>query len=291
MEEIAILQINDLILNDLQNDFYANTIPLHLKINHNHIEKPHKHNFYVSMLFTQGTGTHEIDFKRYEIKPGAVFMLAPGQTHSWNLSEDIDGYIFYHSQEFLDLHFVRDTIREYPVFRSIFYPNVVYLDKEGISDITYIFTKMMVEIATNKWKSHQLLVNLTSQFYILTNRLLMLEDGFNKILNSQYSNHFMKFEDLLEDKYKTEKSAAAYAEALNMTQKHLNRICRTMINQTTTDLIINRVLLEAKRMLIYTDKNFNEISAALGYDDYSYFSKIFKRKVGETPKDFLKKYI
>ncbi|MDR0229443.1 MAG: AraC family transcriptional regulator [Flavobacteriaceae bacterium] len=290
MEEIAILQINDLAHNNLQTDFYANTIPLHLKDNHNHIEKPHKHNFYVSMIFTQGTGIHEIDFKKHHIKPGSVFTLAPGQTHSWNLSEDIDGYIFYHSQEFLDLHFVRDTIREYPIFRSIFYPNVVYLHEKDIKEIAYIFLKMMEEIAQDKWKSHQMLVNLTSQFYILTNRLLMLEESFNKIINSQYSNHFMRFEDLLEEHYKKEKSAAAYAEALNMTQKHLNRICKTMINQTTTDLIINRVLLEAKRMLIYTDKNFNEIAIALGYEDYSYFSKIFKRKVGETPKDFLKKY-
>lgn len=290
MEEIAILQMNDLVHNNLQTDFYANTIPLHLKDNHKHIEKPHKHNFFVSMIFTKGSGIHEIDFKKYDVNPGTVFMLAPGQTHSWNLSDDIDGYIFYHSQEFLDLHFVRDTIREYPVFRSIFYPNVVHLAIANDKDIEDIFLKMIKEVSQENWKRNQMLVNLTSQFYIYTNRLLMLEDSFNKILNSQYSNHFLRFEDLLEEHYKSEKSAAAYAETLNMTQKHLNRICKTMINLTTTDLIINRVLLEAKRMLIYTDKNFNEIALILGYDDYSYFSKIFKRKVGETPKDFLKRY-
>lgn len=290
MEEIAVLQMNDLIHNNLQTDFYANTIPCHLKDNHNHIEKPHKHNFYVSMLFTKGTGTHEIDFNIYDIKPGTVFMLSPGQTHSWNLSEDIDGYIFFHSQEFLDIHFVRDIVRDYPVFRSIFYPNAVYLPETDVHTLEYLLKTMMNEVLQNNWKRNQMLVNITSQFYIYNNRILLQEEEFNKVINSQYSSHFLRFEDLLENMYKLEKSAAAYADALNMTQKHLNRICKTMVNQTTTDIIINRVLLEAKRMLIYTEKNFNEIAMSLGYDDYSYFSKIFKRKVGETPKDFIKKY-
>jgi len=62
------------------------------------------------------------------------------------------------------------------------------------------------------------------------------------------------------------------------------------VDKTTTDIIIDRVILEAKRMLIYTGKSFSEIGSMLGYDDYSYFSKVFKKKVGYTPKEFLKKY-
>lgn len=290
MDEIAILQMDDLTHNNLQTDFYANTIPNHLKDNHNHIEKPHKHNFYVSILFTKGTGTHDIDFNQYQIKPGAVFMLSPMQTHSWNLSEDIDGYIFFHSQEFLDIHLITDSIRDYPVFRSSIYPNAVYLQAEEITSLEYLLQTMLVEVSQSKWKRNEMLVNMTSQFYIYNNRVLLAEENFKKLVNNQYSAHFLHFEALLEKQFKSEKSAAAYADSLNMTQKHLNRICKTMVNQTTTDIILNRVLLEAKRMLIYSTKNLAEIAMSLGYEDYSYFSRIFKRKVGETPKDFLKRH-
>ncbi|MDM1378993.1 helix-turn-helix domain-containing protein [Myroides marinus] len=290
MEEITILQMRDLTDEVKGADFYANTIPQHLITNHNHVEKPHRHDFYVCMIFTQGSGTHEIDFHSYEIKPGAIFVLAPGQTHSWVLSDDIDGYIFFHTQEFFDLYFVRETIREYPVFRSSYYPNGLIIEGQDKLILESVFKRIAEEVDGNRWKKNTVLVNLASLLYIEFNRLILAGDSFIAVSNLQYNNHLQHFEDLLEKNFQTEKSAAVYAEWMNMTQKHLNRVCKTLVDKTTTDIIIDRVILEAKRMLIYTGKSFNEIGSMLGYDDYSYFSKVFKKKVGYTPKEFLKKY-
>lgn len=289
MDEIDILQIGDLVHHKGEISFYANTIPNHLLINHSRIEKPHKHNFYTSMIFTAGSGTHEIDFNRYIVKPGTVFTLAPGQTHSWELSDDINGYIFFHNQEFFDLFFVRETLREYPVFRSIFFPNGICLSDEHQHRITDYFKRMLEEVKRDYWRKDMMLVNLTVQFYIEINRVLLSGERFQKT-NSPYNLHFQRFEDLLEQHFIQEKSALFYAEKLNLSPKHLNRICKATVNQTTTEVIWNRVLLETKRMLIYSRKNFAEIASVLGCDDYSYFSKVFKRKTGATPKDFLKHY-
>ena len=85
-------------------ELYINTFKNHLKA-HSFIEKPHRHNFYLLVLFTNGTGKHEIDFAKYEIKPGSLFVLQPGQIHNWQLSADIDGYIFFYSQEIYNLYF------------------------------------------------------------------------------------------------------------------------------------------------------------------------------------------
>ncbi|MCC9042558.1 AraC family transcriptional regulator [Myroides sp. M-43] len=290
MEDITILQMRDLTDDVKGADFYANTIPQHLIANHNHIERPHRHDFYVCIIFTQGNGTHEIDFHSYEVCPGAVFMLAPGQTHSWVLSDDIDGYIFFHTQDFFDLFFVRETIREYPVFRSTYYPNGLTVDGLDMDMLRDLFMRIVNEVSHNKWKKNTVLVNLASLLYIEFNRLLLAGDSFVAVSNMQYNNHLQHFEDLLEKNFHIEKSAAVYADKMNMTQKHLNRVCKTLVDKTTTDIIIDRVILESKRMLIYTGKSFNEIASVLGYDDYSYFSKVFKKKVGYTPKEFLKKY-
>ncbi|UVD78326.1 AraC family transcriptional regulator [Myroides albus] len=290
MTNITVLQMGDLTHDQVRNDFYANTIPNHLKTNHAHVEKPHKHNFYVCMIFTKGSGKHEIDFNTYDVVPGSVFMVAPGQTHSWVLSEDIDGYIFFHTQEFFDLYYVRESIREYPVFRSVFSPNGFYISGQEREEIEHLFKKMVQEVEGDLWKKNQVLLNIVSLFYIETNRILLTDQSFKVQYSSSYYNHFQAFEGLLEKFFMIEKSAAVYANKLNMTQKHLNRICKTLVNQTTTDIILDRVILEAKRMLMYTGKSFNEIALDLGYEDYSYFSKVFKKRADCTPKEFQKRY-
>ncbi|ALU26031.1 helix-turn-helix domain-containing protein [Myroides odoratimimus] len=291
MKDITILQMRDLTEEVKGADFYANTIPQHLITNHDHVEKPHRHDFYVCMIFTKGSGTHEIDFQSYEIQPGMVFMLAPGQTHSWILSEDIDGYIFFHTQEYFDLFFVRETIREYPVFRSAYYPNGFLLNEESSVLVENLMKRMTDEVSQPNWKKNFSLVNLASLFYIECNRQLLEGNSFSAVPNLQYNQHLHHFENLLEKNFRTEKSAAVYAEWMNMTQKHLNRVCKTLLDKTTTDIIIDRIVLEAKRMLIYTGKSFSEIAMMLGYDDYSYFSKVFKKRTGISPKEFLKKYV
>ncbi|AJH13654.1 MULTISPECIES: AraC family transcriptional regulator [Myroides] len=291
MKDITILQMRDLTEEVKGADFYANTIPQHLITNHDHVEKPHRHDFYVCMIFTKGSGTHEIDFQSYEIQPGMVFMLAPGQTHSWILSEDIDGYIFFHTQEYFDLFFVRETIREYPVFRSAYYPNGFLLNEESSVLVENLMKRMTDEVSQPNWKKNFSLVNLASLFYIECNRQLLEGNSFTAVPNLQYNQHLHHFENLLEKNFRTEKSAAVYAEWMNMTQKHLNRVCKTLLDKTTTDIIIDRIVLEAKRMLIYTGKSFSEIAMMLGYDDYSYFSKVFKKRTGISPKEFLKKYV
>ncbi len=290
MDRIAILKIDELNENNFGNDFYANTIPNHLISNHSRIEKPHKHNFYATMLFTRGSGVHEVDFSVYDVRPGSVFLLAPGQTHSWELSEDIDGFIFFHTQEFFDMVFVRERIREYPIYTSVYHSSAIYITGNFLQHITQLFEQILMEYKNTQWKKHQLILNIASQLYIELNRFAIAETDFPIAHYSQYNFRFLEFEDLLETHFLTVKSPAQYADWLHITPKHLNRITRSLVNKTTTDIVLERVVLEAKRMLIYTGKSFNEIASVLGYEDYSYFSKLFKKRSGETPRDFLKRY-
>jgi AraC-like DNA-binding protein len=94
------------------------------------------------------------------------------------------------------------------------------------------------------------------------------------------------FEVLLEQNFKIEKAPSFYASQLTITLKHLNRICNEMLQKTTTEVITDRIILEAKRMLM--DKKFtvNEIATELGFDVYSYFTRLFKKNTGMTPTNF-----
>lgn len=290
MHEIAVLKIGELNQNSFRNDFYISTITEHLKYNHTRIEKPHKHNFYATMLFTKGSGIHEIDFNSYEVRPGSIFLLAPGQTHSWVLSEDVEGYIFFHTQAFLDLFYVREVLREYPIFRRAYYNNGFLLEGSFLEEVSLLFRRILKEHSEQQWKQDLLLSSLITQLHIELNRFVLALNIDSPLHNGQYNLLFQAFEDFLEHHFKEEKSATFYAEQLHITPKHLNRICQALVETTTSSLIADRVVLEAKRLLIYTGKSVAEIALFLGYDDYSYFSKLFKKKVGETPKQFVKRY-
>lgn len=290
MGQIKVLKIEDLAENSLHQGFYVDTLVNHLAKNHGHLQKPHRHNFYVSLLFTKGSGTHTIDFTTYSIEPGSVFMLAPGQMHSWDLSKDIDGYVLFHTQDFLDVYFLRNSVREYPVFSTLYGSCSFVCDAIQSKVIEDVFVQMLTEITTSQWKEHLMLVNWISIFYISCNRIILNGEQYRQTVNNVYYNHFVEFENLVQLYFRQDKYAQQYADRLNITQKHLNRICRTLINKTTTQIILERLILEAKRELIYSEKNLAQIALDLGYEDYSYFSKVFKKQEGITPKEFQKEH-
>jgi AraC family transcriptional regulator, transcriptional activator of pobA len=99
-----------------------------------------------------------------------------------------------------------------------------------------------------------------------------------------------KLEDLIDQHFRKVKSPKEYARMMHMSKKQLNRICKLCLNKTTTDLIAYRIILEAKRMLVFTKESVSEIVAELGYTHNSYFFRFFKKKTLKTPVEFIKEF-
>ena len=290
MKNFAVLNLEHFEGRNKVDGFHVNTIENHIVTANRNIHKPHKHSFYLTVLFTHGVGKHEIDFETYDVKPGSLFFLNPGQMHHWELSEDIRGFIFFHSQSFYDLHFSTERIIQFPFFHSIQNLPVLYLEEQNLPYFVGLFRQILEEnISGNIFKTQKILA-LTELVYIESTRLYVGEEVLETVGLNTYSEKFQQFERLVELHYKTEKAASKYAEWLHVSPKHLNRIAQNMVNKTTTDIILERVFLEAKRELITQKFSFSEIAADLGYVDYAYFSRLFKRKCGVTPKEFLRHY-
>ena len=290
MKKIHILSISQFNNSKLGNEFYTNTIENHITHTHLHIDRPHKHDFYVTVIFTSGHGVHEIDFETYEIKPGSLFFLTPGQVHNWKLSKDISGYIFFHTQAFFEQDFSRNHIQNFPFFNYNQNIPVLYLENNKINYFSNLFQHLMHENQINKIFKSEKILSLINLIYIDCAREYLIDIPKTEINKNTYSRQFNEFQQLVENNYKKQKSATFYAEKLNVSAKHLNRICQTVLGKTTTEYIINRVLLEAKREIIYQKHSLSEIAYHLGYDDYAYFSRIFKKHFNETPSDFINKY-
>ena len=95
----------------------------HLKSSHKHIEKPHRHDFYVTVLFNWGVGVHEIDFQSYDdVQAGSLFFLSPwSDTQLGAFSDDTDGYIFFFSQEYYNMHYVNQKLKNFPLFCPLWF--------------------------------------------------------------------------------------------------------------------------------------------------------------------------
>jgi len=115
MSKLPIYQIRKFYCDSNENDLYVNDFKSHLQANA-FIEATHSHNFYLLVLFTHGIGSHTIDFERFEITPGSLYFLKPGQVHSWQLSQDIDGYIAFYSQEVYNLYFGSKKLEDYSFY-------------------------------------------------------------------------------------------------------------------------------------------------------------------------------
>lgn len=282
-----IYSINEFQTQQEDTDLYANFVNPHVKAHH-FTALPHKHDFYLVILFTQGSGTHEIDFETYQVEPGTLFILKPGDMHYWDLSDDIDGYVFFHSRDFYDRRYVTSSLKDFEFYSSFQNSPCIKVDGEPLLNLKALMLELVNENMKNEMLKWEKIHSLITLIYINISREY---EPTHKVQSAVYLQKVRKFEDVIEANFKTMKFAKDYASLLNITEKHLNRITKECFNKTSTQLIGERVLLEAKRMLMHSEYNVNQISEELGFSETSYFIRYFKKQTDVTPLTFLNSYI
>jgi len=290
MSFLPILNIKQFEFKVNEGDFYANDFSSHLEKHHASITKPHKHDFYLIVLFTDGAGVHEVDFDSYPIKRGALFLMNPGQTHHWEFTEAAKGFIFFHSKEFYNLSFPNKNIDDYPFFYTSYNLPFLMLKEKELALFIGFFKSILEEFTSNKFMWHQKIALIVDLLYIETTRLYIKNEQNDIHKIEKGVTWFRKLEQLIDQHFLTMKKASDYANELNVSTKHLNKVVVNTIGKTTTDLIHQRILLEAKRLLTHGELTVQEIAFELGYEDTSYFSRLFKNKCGVSPSVFSKKY-
>lgn len=272
-----------------ETDFYANSLPEHLAQNNPYILVPHGHTFYAIIFFTHGSGIHEIDFQDYEIIPGSVFLLTPGQVHTWSFSADIGGYIIFHKKEFFDLNFAHEKLVNFPFYDGVRRVPTLLLKPAEMPATETLFQGMLEEYRNGALMRFPKIASLLNVVYIDFYRWYPSTDPpeGNNLTNR---DHLIRLEELIEKHFREIKSPAKYAELMFMSQKNLNRVVKMSLNKTVLEVILDKVTLEAKRMLIYSKSTVSEIALHLGYADTAYFNRLFKRTTGKTPLEFQGEY-
>ncbi len=288
--KIPVLNIQQFRESRRLNEVYVNSFSHHMELNRGLIEKPHSHDFYLCVLFLEGTGVHEIDFRTYDIAPGNIFFLRPGQTHFWNFETRPEGFIFFHSQSFYELYFLGHGLSHFPFYCSLQNPPVIKAPPKVLDPLRKKFEEASLEYRGNAILREIKILNLINGIYIELTRCYADRADLDSPASPSYSTLLNRLEVLIDSHFREEKFPKFYADRLNITTKHLNRVVKAKLNKTTSELISERVLLEAKRLIVHAPGNLADVAYALDFSDYAYFSKLFKAKTGMSPITFRKKY-
>ncbi|TKG94010.1 helix-turn-helix domain-containing protein [Puteibacter caeruleilacunae] len=234
----------------------------------------HRHDYYHIMYIKKGRGVHSIDFKTYEIKPDSIFFVSPGQVHALNVEEPLEAYIISFNSDFYLLNNSVQKLMEFPFFHSLCNDPVIYLE-ESNDKIQNVLKDMFDEFQISEKGKENILRALMEVFLIRASRL------YKQFVIEEAPTHLTfqlrKLEALIDTHFKEFKLLNDYADMMYISPKHLNSLCKKGLNKTVTNLIHERTLTEAKRLLLFTDNTISEIAFELGFADKSYFMRFFKK--------------
>jgi len=259
---------------------HCESIPQRSSLHHWEI-RPHRHADLFQLLYVQdGVAQAEVEQHSRRLTEPAIQVVPPLCVHGFHFSEDIQGYVLTlaaplvaHLEELLGHHlgFLGGAVC-HPVGADR-----AYLD-------------MLFETLFREYRGHeagrelqlQALVNLLVVWLGRRERQRQAPLGAGE-RNRQALTRFMR---LVEQHYREHLSVDVFAHRIGLSSVHLNSLCRQLVGQTALQVIHQRLLLEAKRNLIYTTMTVNQVSDALGFNDPAYFSRFFRRLAGQSPKAF-----
>lgn len=244
-----------------------------------------RNNYYSVIWVTEGKGKVKADFSEYGFSQDTLFSFVPYQPFMFS-SEDLKGIVIQFHSDFFCIHKHQSEVSCNGVlFNNIYQPPFVSVDESAKSTFFMLLEQMKIEMQNPALAQYELLVSYLKIFLITASRLKTAHETKVLQIAGEGKEPFIlqSLKDAIEKDFKIKHSASDYASTLNISAKALAKITKTYFNKTLTDLISERIIIEAKRELYLTNKAIKEIAYELGYEDEHYFSRFFKNNADVSP--------
>ncbi|TPQ36421.1 AraC family transcriptional regulator [Bradyrhizobium guangdongense] len=227
------------------------------------------------LLVERGGGEATLDGQIHTLKPGQIVNVPVGHVHGFRFIPGTQGWVLTIAAEILD-----EVLLASEGLRAVLSQSAVL---RGTPQIRATMKQIFAEHAARNFGRAHLLRALSAAVIGLVARALAAETHGG---GTAESDLFRRFEALLEENHLARWSVADYADALSVTPTHLNRITRAATGDTASHLILNRLIREARRNLVYTNLPVSTIAYALGFEDPAYFSRVYASATGLSPSAF-----
>lgn len=296
MEKEKDIIINEYHLNRHQPDkpqFAILDLNNHINTNQYRVTKPHIHSFYQIIWFKHGKGKHFVDFKSYNVFENTIFFVAQNQVHYFDEDIDYEGVLIHFNEVFLvknenEMEFFLKC----NLFNNPYQPPSCSIGKEMDGILGEYISQMEREFENKEEFGKELILrNCLKSFLIQIlrrkNELENSSDQPTEIIDEKRLQ-LVKFVNLITENYQKGFTISEYARLLHISSRSLSELTHQLLNKTPSQMIQERIILEAQRMLLYSDLNINQIGYRLGFDDASYFVKYFKKHTKTSPSEFRK---
>lgn len=249
-------------------------------------EQPvHYLTYYDITLVAEGEGEFRVDHQTSHAKPRDVIFTRPGEIRRWDTETIQEGFALIFEEEFL-LSFFNDPafLRNLAYFHADRNSPILSLDNEAYTRIYELIREIDNEIRYYPSKDKHLLRALLYEILMLLNRLYSGSTAPKTNVNQKtQSFHVDRFIELVSQSFTRNHSIRYYAGQLCITPNYLNEIVKRATGTNAKQYIADKILIEAKRLLTYTDLPVSTVAQALGYEDTSYFIRLFRSQTNKTP--------
>jgi AraC family transcriptional activator of pobA len=227
------------------------------------------------LLIERGGGEATLDGRVFPLKPMHMVNVPVGNVHGFSFSPGTQGWVLTIAAEVLD-----ETLLAPEGLRVALSHAAVVRGTRGIRNL---MQQIFAEHAGRRFARAHVLRALSAALIGLVARELAGKSAASGAADSELVR---RFEALLEEHHLKRWSVADYAKVLSVTPTHLNRVTRAATGDTASHLILNRLIREARRNLVYTNLPVSTIAYALGFDDPAYFSRVYAAATGLSPRAF-----
>lgn len=236
---------------------------------------PHRHDFYHVLFLEKATGWHEIDFQRFKAKPHQLFLVRPGQVHSWSLGAGTRGYVLEFTRASLPRN--RKTAEVWRFVESA--PAMIEPTEAGA---LAGLLKLMLGEFNERGEEYRLGLE-----HLLMALFLKLAREPSEAPAPPFADSLaQRFRNLVEENFSRHHGVDEYARRLGISPKMLTTKITKALGRSAGAVIQERLLAEAKRLLAYSELAVAEVGNELGYNDPNYFARFFRKHTGMAPGKF-----
>jgi AraC-like DNA-binding protein len=246
---------------------------------------PHRHTFYQVFWIVSGSGHHSIDFDPCPIVPRTLYFISTGQVHFWQIEQPLSGYVILFTEEFLPgSAYEPVTPRTFSYFHRPEYSPMLTLPAEHARPFDELCQHMLQEFQGRAFGRLSVLQAQLRILLVLAERHYLDHNGLGSpsVADLLVKNYL----GLIDLHFRELHHVSDYAARLGVTPGHLTDMTRETTGLSAGKFIHRRIILEAQRLLAWSEDNVSEIALALNFDDPAYFSRFFRRECGMTPSRF-----